>query len=41
MLARLQHLHREMGAAGNATMPPADPAGLPELHGGYWAAGWC
>ena len=41
MLARLQQLHREMGAAGNASMAAPDPAGLPELHGGYWEAGWC
>ena len=41
MLARLQQLHREMGAAGNASMPAPDLAGLPELHGGYWGAGWC
>ena len=41
MLARLQQLHADMGPEGNATMPRGDQAGLPELHGGYWGAGWC
>ena len=41
MLAMLQQLHAAMGREGNATRPPQDQAGRPELQGGYWGAGWC
>ena len=36
LLKRLESIYEGLGAAGNYSHPPSDPAGRPELQGGIW-----